>query len=93
VRCGLTLGGAKTSVLPGGSRRRQPEAPPEPEPTKEPTFGEVVGRYFAEYAPSALSPSTVDSHRSVLGLRFVPHLGELLVTEASCAEERGEVRR
>jgi integrase len=53
-----------------------------PEPPKEPTFAETVARYLTEYAPSALSPSTLDGYRSALRLRFSAPLGELTVTAA-----------
>lgn len=55
---------------------------PEPEPPKEPTFGEVVDRYLAEYAPSALKASTRDDYAKRLKLRGLPRLGALPVSEA-----------
>jgi hypothetical protein len=55
---------------------------PAPEPPKEPTFALTVARYLTEYAPSALSPSTLDGYRSALRLRFSERLGELTVTDA-----------
>jgi integrase len=52
------------------------------EPAREPTFGEVFDRYLAEYAPSAMSPSTLDGYRSKLRTHVLPRLGELPLSEA-----------
>jgi integrase len=82
-RMGATLYGDPEILCGSNGQPLKPiEAEAEPEPAEELTFEETVKRYFAEYAPSALSHSTVDSHRSVLGLRFVPPLGHLRVCEA-----------
>jgi integrase len=83
-RMGATLYGDPEILCgPNGQVLKQNDPPPEPEATKEePTFSKVVERYFAEYAPSALSPATVDGRKSVLRVHFVPRLGELPVSEA-----------
>jgi integrase len=82
-RMGATLYGDPEILCgPNGQLLKPIEAAPDPEPAKELTFAETVNRYFAEYAPSALSPSTIDGHRSVLHLHFVPRLGALPVSDA-----------
>jgi integrase len=52
------------------------------EPPPEPLFREVVVRYLAEYAPSAIAPSTRDGYQSKLRTHVVPRLGDLPLTEA-----------
>jgi integrase len=52
------------------------------EPVREPTFGEVFERYLTEYAPSAMSPSTLDGYRSKLRTHVLPRLGELPLSKA-----------
>lgn len=58
------------------------DATPEPQPPREPTFREVAERYLTEYAPSAVTPSTLDGQRSKLRAYLLPHLGDLPVSEA-----------
>jgi integrase len=53
-----------------------------PEPVREPTFREVVDRYFAEYAPSAMALSTRDGVQSKLRTHVLPRLGDLPVSQA-----------
>ena len=53
-----------------------------PEPKVEPTFAEVVTRYLAEYAPSAISPSTLASYENRLAVWVLPRLGKLPVSAA-----------
>jgi integrase/recombinase XerD len=59
-----------------------PLRPAEAEPVPEPTFRAVFERYLSEYAPSAMSPSTLDGYRSKLHTHVVPRLGELPLPEA-----------
>ena len=80
-KLGATLfGDPEVTCGPNGVPLRPTE--PTPEPAREPTFGEVVERYFAEYAPSAMAPSTLDGYRSKLRAHFVSRFGELPVSEA-----------
>jgi integrase len=67
---------------PNGQPLKPAPSAAEPEPPKEPTFSETVARYLAEYAPSALAPSTLDDRRNRLHQRVVPRLGALPVSEA-----------
>ncbi|APR78505.1 Hypothetical protein A7982_03852 [Minicystis rosea] len=66
---------------PNGVALRPTEAPA-PEPPPEPMFGVVVDRYLTEYAPSAISPSTLDGYRSKLRTHVTPRLRDLPVSEA-----------
>jgi integrase len=80
---GATLHG-NPEILCGanGQPLKAVEPTPKAGPPKEPTFSEVVDRYFADYAPSALSPSTLDDYAGRLRGRFVPRVGDLAVSEA-----------
>jgi integrase len=53
-----------------------------PEPPPEPTFREVVKRYLAEYAPSAMAPSSLVGIVSKLKTHLLPRLGDLPVSQA-----------
>jgi integrase len=53
-----------------------------PEPAREPTLREVVERYYVEYAPSAMAPSTYDGYRSKLAVHVLPRLGDLPIAQA-----------
>jgi integrase len=65
-----------------GQPLRPVEAAQVPAAPKELTFGETLDRYLAEYAPSALAPSTLDGYRCALNGRVRPALGRLLVSAA-----------
>lgn len=80
-KLGATLfGDPEVMCGPNGVPLRPAE--PTPEPAREPTFGEVIERYLTEYAPSAMSPSTLDSYRSKLRVYVLPRLGALPLSEA-----------
>jgi len=80
-KLGATLfGDPEVTCGPNGVPLRPTE--PTPEPAREPTFGEVVERYFAEYAPSAMTLSTLDSYRSKLSVHVLPRLGALPLAKA-----------
>jgi integrase len=82
-RMGATLYGDPEILCGANGQPLKPvDEAPKPEVPKEPTFSEVVKRYFSEYAPSALSPSTLDDYRNSLTLRFLPNLGALPVSGA-----------
>jgi integrase len=65
-----------------GQALRPVDAAPVPEVPKEPTFGETLDRYLAEYAPSALAPSTLDGYRCALNGHVRPVMGQLVVSAA-----------
>jgi integrase len=80
-KLGATLFGDPEKMCgASGALLRPAEAAPEP--VREPTFREVVARYFAEYAPSAMAPSTCDGLESKLRTYLLPDLGDLLVSQA-----------
>jgi integrase len=82
-RMGATLHGDPERMCgPNGHPLRPIEAAPAAETPKEPTFGETVKRYFAEYAPSVLRPSTGLNYRSHLQAHVIPRVGELAVSAA-----------
>jgi integrase len=66
-------------------------AEPVPAPRAEPTFAEVVERYLAEYAPSAMAPSTRDGYASKLRTHLLPRLGKLPVSEAFAVPRSREI--
>jgi integrase len=67
---------------PNGVPNRAATVERAPEPVREPTFREVVDRYLAEYAPSAMAPSTRDGVQSKLRTHLLPRLGDLPVSQA-----------
>jgi integrase len=80
-KLGATLFGDPEMMCgPNGVPNRPAE--PAPEPVREPTFREVVERYLAEYAPSAMALSTRDGVRSKLRTHLLPRLGDLPVSQA-----------
>jgi len=60
-------------------------------PMREPTFGEVFERYLAEYATSAMAPSTLDGYRGKLRTHVLPRLGEHPLSEAFEAARSREI--
>ena len=82
-KLGATLHGDPEILCgPNGQPLKPVTQAPEPEAPKEPTFGETVDRYLAEYAPSALAPSTRDDYAKRLKARILPRLGALAVSDA-----------
>jgi len=80
-RMGATLFGDPEILCgPNGQPLRAAEATA-PAPA-EPTFADTVTRYFSEYAPSVLTPSTLDGYQSRLRTRVLPRLGELPLSTA-----------
>ena len=80
-KLGATLFGDPDRMCgPNGVPLRPTE--PTPKPAPEPTLAEVVNRYFTEYAPSAMAPSTRDGYQSKLRTHILPHLGALPVSSA-----------
>jgi integrase len=86
-RMGATLYG-DPEILCGanGQPLKAVEEAPSPEPAKELTFKDVVASYLAEYAPSAMSPSTVDGYKSRLETHVVPRVGNLPLSQAFAIE-------
>jgi integrase len=80
-KLGATLfGDPEIMCGPNGVPLRSAE--PEPASAREPTLREVVERYYVEYAPSAMAPSTFDGYRSKLGSHVLPRLGDLPIAQA-----------
>jgi hypothetical protein len=80
-RMGATLFG-NPDILCGANGQPLKPVDAAPPPPKEPTLGETFDRYFTEYAPSALSPSTVEGYRGKLRTHIIPRLGAMSVSEA-----------
>jgi integrase len=64
---------------------------PAARPEAEPTLAAVVERYLAEYAPSAMAPSTRDGYASKIRTHLLPRLGKLAVSEAFAVARSREI--
>lgn len=80
-KLGATLFGDPEIIVDKNGVPLRPKAA-ELKPPPEATFADVVKRYLAEYAPSALEPSTRDSYHSKLRSCLLLRLGHLPMSEA-----------
>jgi integrase len=89
-KLGATLyGDPEIMCGPNGAQLRAAE--PARGPAPEVAFAAVVARYLAEYAPSALAPSTADGYASKLRTHVLPRLGKLPVSEAFVVARSREI--